>query len=106
MQKDILMRLSKRLKISLIKSIVESFGEVDIYLFGSRTDDSKKGGDIDIAVDVDLSTQAFKQCKIKFMVAMIKQGLDLKIDLVPYNSQSKLLVEEIKKSAIKLGVGV
>ena len=47
------MRLSKRLKASLIKSILESFGEVDIYLFGSRTDDSKKGGDIDIAVDVD-----------------------------------------------------
>ena len=96
------MRLSKRLKTSLIKSILESFGEVDIYLFGSRTDDSKKGGDIDIAVDVDLSRKEFKQRQIKFMVAMIKQDLDLKIDLVAYNSQDKLLAEEIKKSAIKL----
>jgi len=100
--KGILMRLSDRLKISLIKSILESFGEVDIYLFGSRTDDTKKGGDIDIAVDVDLSRKEFQQRQIKFMVAMIKQGLDLKIDLVAYKSQDKLLAEEIKHSAIKL----
>ncbi|NOQ65146.1 MAG: nucleotidyltransferase domain-containing protein [Methyloprofundus sp.] len=96
------MRLSKRLETSLIKSILESFGEVDIYLFGSRTDDTKKGGDIDIAVDVDLSRKEFQQRQIKFMVAMIKQGLELKIDLVAYKNQDKLLTEEIKKSAIKL----
>lgn len=96
------MRLSKRLQASLIKSILESFGEVDIYLFGSRTDDTKKGGDIDIAVDVDLSRKKFKQCKVNFMVAMIKQGLELKVDIVPYKSQDKLLTAELKSSAIKL----
>ncbi len=55
------MRLSNRLKSYITKSVLESFGEVDIYLFGSRTDDTKQGGDIDI--DVDLSNEVFKKTK-------------------------------------------
>ena len=86
----------------LINCILESFGEVDIYLFGSRTDDSKKGGDIDIAVDVDLTREEFKQQKLKFLIALIKQGLELKIDIVPYKSSDNLLNDEISKSGYKI----
>jgi len=96
------MRLSNRLKTLLIKCILESFGEVDVYLFGSRTNDSKKGGDIDIAVDVDLTREEFKQQKLKFLIALIKQGLELKVDIVPYESSDNLLNEEISKSAYKI----
>ena len=96
------MRLSNRLKALLINCIVESFGEVDIYLFGSRTDHSKKGGDIDLAVDVDLSREEFKQQRLKFLIALAKKGLELKIDIVPYRSQDKLLTEEISNSAVRI----
>ncbi|MCK5869278.1 MAG: nucleotidyltransferase domain-containing protein, partial [Methyloprofundus sp.] len=100
--KGIWMRLSNRLKKLLINCILESYGEVDVYLFGSRTDNSKKGGDIDLAVDVDLTREEFKQQKIKFIMTMIKQGLELKVDIVPYKSHDKLLTEEIFKSAVKI----
>ena len=75
---------------------------VDIYLFGSRADDSKKGGDIDIAVDVDLSREEFKQLKVQFIIAMINQGLELKIDIVPYKSNDQLLTEEVSRTAVKI----
>ena len=42
--------------IRIIKAAASyGFGESDIYLFGSRVDDDKRGGDIDIAIDTDLS---------------------------------------------------
>lgn len=48
------MRLSK-IEINIIKSVAcEVWGsKTMIYLFGSRTDDSKKGGDIDLFVDLE-----------------------------------------------------
>lgn len=42
------MRLYDRQKSFLKKRIKEQFPESRIYLFGSRADDTKKGGDIDI----------------------------------------------------------
>lgn len=42
-----------------IESIKRTFLEVfkcgEIYLFGSRVDDTKKGGDIDLYIDLDYS---------------------------------------------------
>jgi len=75
-----------------------SFGDVDIYLFGSRVDDSKKGGDIDLAV----SKEQFRQYKIQFITALIRMDLDLKIDVVPYHTGDELLREEIDKTAVKI----
>jgi len=55
------MRLSKRLQHVIKAALNDSFGHVDTYLFGSRTDNNKKGGDIDIAVDVNLSHEKFRE---------------------------------------------
>lgn len=96
------MRLSDRVKNKIKKGILQSFGDVDIYLLGSRADDAKKGGDIDIAVDVEMSRDVFKQCKVKFLKSLMEQGLDLKIDIVPYRSQDDLLNAEISKTALKI----
>jgi len=75
-----------------------SFGDVDIYFFGSRVDDSKKGGDIDLAV----SKEQFRQYKIQFITALIRMDLDLKIDVVSYHTGDELLREEIDKTAVKI----
>ncbi len=96
------MRLKQKLVQSIKNSIYASFGFVDIYLFGSRTDDNKRGGDIDIAIDTEISKKEFRKRKVRFIMEMMKQNLDLKIDLVKYRNTNSLLSEEIKSSAIKL----
>ncbi|NPA12064.1 MAG: nucleotidyltransferase domain-containing protein, partial [Epsilonproteobacteria bacterium] len=45
-----LVRLRKKEIETIKKLIFEYLGECEIYIFGSRTDLSKKGGDIDIYV--------------------------------------------------------
>jgi predicted nucleotidyltransferase len=96
------MRLSDKIVKTIKKSLYSSFGKVDIYLFGSRVDDTKKGGDIDIAVDTNLSRIEFRQKKAIFFANMLYMGYDIKIDLVQFNSASHLLKSEIKKQSIKL----
>ncbi len=96
------MRLKKNIIDKLKQSVYDSFGDVNIYLFGSRTDDTKKGGDIDIAIDSNLSRLEFRKKKIKFISNLIKNNFELKIDIVDYNTKDKLLYENIRNSALKI----
>jgi predicted nucleotidyltransferase len=97
------MRLPETLKSSILKAIRDSFGDVEIYLFGSRTDDTKRGGDIDIAIRSDMSRQHFRKHKIAFVSLLMRMGFDLKIDLVQYHdAMDGLLKSEIQKKGIRL----
>lgn len=96
------MRLSKRIINILQDNIKKSFGDVDIYLFGSRTDDTKKGGDIDLAIDTYLSKQEFRKKKSLFLSLLIRIDFDYKVDIVNFNTKDELLHEEIQKNNIKL----
>jgi predicted nucleotidyltransferase len=60
------LRLSEK-EIRLIKQKVKSiFGDAVVYLFGSRLDDSKKGGDIDLYVVTQTNENLFsKKRKLK-----------------------------------------
>ena len=95
------MRLSNFLISKIKKAVFNSFGEVKIYLFGSRIDDKKIGGDIDIAINGNFNEEEFKKRKVKFFKELLLMDLNLKIDLVNYNTKDKLLQKEFKK-AIKL----
>ena len=96
------MRVSKRVANILVTNIKKSFGDVTIYLFGSRTDDSKKGGDIDLAIDVHLSREEFRKKKSKFLALLMKIDFDYKIDVVNFNTDDLLLQHEIEQNHIKL----
>lgn len=96
------MRLKKNIIDKIKQSVYDSFGDVNIYLFGSRTDDTKKGGDIDIAIDSNLSRLEFRKKKIKFISNLIKNNFELKVDIVDYNTKDKLLYENIRNSALKI----
>jgi len=96
------MRLSNRILNIIKQCIYNSFGDVKVYLFGSRADDTKKGGDIDLAIDTCISSEEFKNKKIKFLTSMIRLGFELKIDLVRYKNDDRLLCQEIKNNSIRI----
>jgi predicted nucleotidyltransferase len=96
------MRISNKLKEIIKKAIKDSFGDVDIYLFGSRVDDTKKGGDIDIAIDLDVDRITFRKLKVKFLTNLLKLDYDIKIDIVKLKNTNSLLEKELLETAVKL----
>jgi len=94
------MRLSPYLKHKLKEASREAFANAKIILFGSRVDDSKKGGDFDLAIVGDIDKEDFKKAKVKFFKYLMLQDLDLPIDLVLYNRANTLLKKEIEKGEV------
>lgn len=94
------MRLDNIVLNKIKEAIYDSFGEVKIYLFGSRVDDTKKGGDIYIAIDTNLDSIEFRRRKIKFLTNLFKKDFHLKIDIVNLNTKDELLKKQIEKDGI------
>ncbi len=65
------MRLSDQELTTIRKELREADSNGKIFLFGSRTDDTRKGGDIDIffetSVPMDLKSQLLLQYKISHL---------------------------------------
>ena len=93
------MRLQARIINTINDAVKKSFGDVNIYLFGSRVDDTKKGGDIDIAIESDLSRLDFRRNKAKLLCQLRKVDFDFKIDIVNYNTKDQLLKNQIMENA-------
>ncbi len=86
------MRLTKKTKESIIHYAQEYFGNnIKLYLFGSRVDDSKKGGDIDLLIETNEKTGIEKE--ISFLRAIYKNITSRKIDLLvktPYREDKPI----------------
>ena len=96
------MRLSERLQRSIKQALIDSFGDVSIVLFGSRADDTKRGGDIDIAIDSHFSREEFRKRRAEFFSLLLRQDFELDIDLIQLDDASALLHSEITKNGIEL----
>ena len=94
------MRVSAYLKSEIKKASKVAFGDAKLILFGSRVDESKRGGDFDIAVLKEMSLESFKKAKVQFFKYLILKDLDLLIDLVLYSKANDLLKKEIDKGVI------
>ena len=95
------MRLNDKYIMTIKNSFQEVFGEGEIYLFGSRVDDSKKGGDIDLYLVIKDKSDLFRK-KLLFL-AKIKKALgEQKIDVVFNIDENRLIEQEAKKWGIKL----
>jgi predicted nucleotidyltransferase len=92
------LRLSNK-EIELIKHKVKIiFGETKIYLFGSRMDDSKIGGDIDLYIIPKLNDNIFsKKIKIK---TVLEDILFKPVDIVIARDITRLIEQEAMKGII------
>ena len=89
------MRVSKK-EIELIKNMVKTiFGETIIYLFGSRMDDTKKGGDIDLYIIPKIYESIFKK-KIKIKI-MLEDVLFKPVDIIIAKDKNRLIEKEAMK---------
>ena len=67
---------------------------VRVWLFGSRTDDARRGGDVDLCVETDSPPLLRElQCKID-----LEEALDLHVDLIVARSGDARPIDEISKT--------
>ncbi|MCV6608432.1 MAG: nucleotidyltransferase domain-containing protein [Campylobacterales bacterium] len=96
------MRLSKK-DIQIIKStILEYIKDGKIYLFGSRVDDSKKGGDIDLLVETQQNIGLKEELEILSKLEL--NGIIRKVDLLiktPFRKQNAIF-DSIESTKVAL----
>ena len=93
------MRLTQKEKDNLLKSIHYWDKDAQVYLFGSRTNDNKKGGDIDLAVR---SNRIGLKEKIDIKLKYFEVFGDQKIHLFEFNDESNTFWNVIKEHALLL----
>ncbi len=100
------MRIKKTITSTIIESInyIADDKKYDLYLFGSRTDDNKRGGDIDLLIITDDFT-FFSKNSFKIKSSIKKIIGDQKIDIV-VTSVNKIntdpFIKSIFTNAIKI----
>jgi predicted nucleotidyltransferase len=73
------MRLSETEKKTLVRAVLAQDSEAKVWLFGSRVDDEKRGGDLDIAV---LSSRIGRSEKMHIRRSVADALGEQKIDVV------------------------
>lgn len=99
-----------RLKEYEINAITSCFDKLflpgdHIWIFGSRADISKRGGDIDLYIETSKDAAEAYKAKIAFIIAICDQIGDQKIDVVLNLKNDKLdlpIYEIAKKTGVKI----
>ena len=94
------MRLQRQEIQTILQVARNIYGEkVQVYLFGSRIDDTKRGGDIDLLI----RTEGIKKgvlARIR-MIAQLKYLLgDQKIDIIGDHEESLVAQEALRKGVL------
>ena len=78
------MRLTDQQRAIIRATVAETFGAgAEVWLFGSRVDDSKRGGDIDLLIETDQSDlNAIMRSEIAFLSKVQMKLGEQKIDVL------------------------
>jgi predicted nucleotidyltransferase len=101
------MRLTPDQQSAIRTTVAETFGdEASVWLFGSRVDDNKRGGDIDLLIETKQSdVTAIVRAELAFLTKLQMKLGEQKIDvLVDYPTRhfSPPIFTIAKKTGIRL----
>lgn len=100
------MRLNEYQKEQIHDVLSEVFGpSAEILLFGSRVDDDKKGGDIDLFVDAEFSPTELYAKKLEALGKLQRRLGERKIDLVVhslFDAVLPLIAREAKLNGVRI----
>ena len=88
---------------NVIKASVKELWDEEtcVYLFGSRVDDTKKGGDIDLFIVSKPQGQDYNK-KIELSIKLQKLLGEQKIDIVIAYDPTRLIEQEARASGVLL----
>ncbi|MGZ3743469.1 MAG: nucleotidyltransferase domain-containing protein [Pseudobdellovibrionaceae bacterium] len=93
------MRLSSNEKQAILDAILKFDSEAEVYLFGSRTDSFKRGGDIDLLI---LSKKLSEDYKRLIRNDICDRIGEQKIDVLIAENESSPFIRKAKRNGIKL----
>jgi len=99
------MRISESYRKTIKKLFNSIFGEGKIYLFGSRVDDNKRGGDIDLYIipkDNELTSEELFDKKIQFLSKLQLSLGEQKIDIIISKDKNRLIEKEAIFNGVEL----
>jgi len=74
------MRLSVIQQQSILQTLCQNFGDATkVWLFGSRVDDLRRGGDVDLYVETSKVSTLLTKLRCKMA---LEERLDLPVDLI------------------------
>lgn len=99
------MRLTEESKHAIITSVCQYFSQAEkIILFGSRVDDSKRGGDIDILVQTPAVSAIAFEAKVRTVAALQLKLGEQRIDLLTTSGtdDNRLIVQNAYRQGVVL----
>lgn len=95
------MRLNDKELKSIKDVFIKVFGHGELYLFGSRVDDNRRGGDIDLYI-IPSAAKDLASKKIDFLVLLKKSIQEQKIDVVIDRGKNRIIDKIAKDTGVLL----
>lgn len=96
------MRLTENERELIKKAFYETFQDGKIYLFGSRVDDTKRGGDIDLYLCPSQKYENERELRRKFQILLDEYIGEQKIDVVMAKDASRLIEQVAIRDGVEL----
>ncbi|NOQ76268.1 MAG: nucleotidyltransferase domain-containing protein [Methylococcaceae bacterium] len=94
------MRLTSKEIDTIKNSVLALDASAHVYLFGSRVDDAKRGGDIDLLIESEILTkQDLRKIRWQFFDIFGEQKMDLVLDS---GIENQAFINMIKPTAVQL----